>query len=138
MKNYSEGAAHYMKDICILIVDDQVSIRQIIASILRRSGYTDLLQAENGKIAIRKMEEQKVDLLILDWDMPVMNGLDVLKWLEGNEKYADLIKLMLTARAEKDNVIEAVAYGANNYIVKPFSPAILLKKVEELVKIFER
>jgi len=124
------------KDICILIVDDQASIRQIISSILRRAGYLNLLQAENGKIATRTMLEQQVDLLILDWDMPVMNGLDVLKWLEGKVQNANLIKLMLTARAGKDNVIEAVEFGADNYIVKPFSPDTLLRKVESLLKEF--
>jgi len=124
------------KDICILIVDDQASIRQIISSILRRAGYLNLLQAENGKIATRTMLEQQVDLLILDWDMPVMNGLDVLKWLEGKVQNANLIKLMLTARAGKDNVLEAVEFGADNYIVKPFSPDTLLRKVESLLKEF--
>ena len=123
-----------MKDICILIVDDQVSIRQMIASILRRDGYTNLLQAENGKRAIGMMKEQQVDLLILDWDMPVMTGVEVLKWLEGKVQNANLLKLMLTARAAKDNVLEAIEAGANNYIVKPFSPNTLLSKVEELLK----
>jgi len=125
-----------MKDICILIVDDQVSIRQMIASILRRDGYTNLLQAENGKRAIRVIEEQQVDLLILDWDMPVMTGLEVLKWLDGKMQNSNLLKLMLTARSARDNVLEAVEFGADNYIVKPFSPDTLLSKVEELLKDF--
>jgi two-component system chemotaxis response regulator CheY len=125
-----------MKDICILIVDDQVSIRQMIASILRRDGYTNLNQAENGKRAIRAMQEQQVDLIILDWDMPVMTGLEVLQWLKGKEQDANLLKLMLTARAAKENIVEAVKFGADNYIVKPFSPNTLLSKVAELVKDF--
>jgi len=124
------------KDICILIVDDQVSIRQMIASILRRDGYSNLQQAENGKRAIRVIQEQQVDMLILDWDMPVMNGLDVLKWLEGKVQNANLVKLMLTARAAKENVLEAIEFGADNYIVKPFSPDTLLNKVEQLVDDF--
>lgn len=127
-----------MKDICILIVDDQAPIRQIIASILRRAGYSDIHQAENGKIAVRMLQELEVDLLVLDWDMPVMNGMEVLQWLEGKELDKELMKLMLTARAEQDNVVEAVAYGANNYIVKPFSPDTLLKKINELMKAFDK
>lgn len=77
-----------------------------------------------------------MDLIILDWDMPVMTGLDVLKWLEEEGQNENMMKLMLTARAGKDNVLEAVDLGANNYIVKPFSPDTLLSKVEQMVKEF--
>ena len=127
-----------MKDIFILIVDDQVSIRQMITAILRREGYTNLHQVENGKLATQVLEKEKVDLIILDWDMPVMTGVEVLEWVEDNEQNADLIKLMLTARASKDNVLEAVGLGADNYIVKPFSPKTLLDKIEILLKSYSQ
>ncbi len=127
-----------MKDIFILIVDDQVSIRQMITGILRREGYTNLHHAENGKLATQVLQKEKVNLIILDWDMPVMTGVEVLEWIEGNEQNVDMIKLMLTARATKENVLEAMGFGANNYIVKPFSPNTLLNKIEILLKDFSQ
>lgn len=116
----------------ILIVDDSQGVRQIIADILRAAGITMPLYAENGKVAWRKIQEEKPDLVILDWDMPVMNGYELLQTIRGHKAYVDLPVLMLTAHNEKDDIVLAVQAGATNYIVKPFTPDTLYRKLEDI------
>lgn len=121
------------KNMRILLVDDQQSIRQMIADILRAVRMRNVTFAENGKIAWSKMLQEHMDLVILDWDMPVMTGIELLQKIREFEDLQKLPVLMLTAHNQKQDVLDAVKAGATNYIVKPFAPNTLYKKLEEIL-----
>src|SRR3989339_1197735 len=103
-----------------LIVDDQSSTRHVIKRALQAAGYSVFAEASTGMEALNKLRESDYDLVILDWSMPGMSGIEVLKEIRRNPDWKDLKVVMVTAEGFKDNVIEAVKAGANNYVVKPF------------------
>jgi len=119
------------KEIKILLVDDQPLIRKIVRDILAQLGYMNVEEAENGQDALEKLKAKKFDLIFLDWNMPVMQGIDVLRELRKMPAYKDTPVIMLTAEAEKERVIIAIQEGVTNYIVKPFKPATLKEKLAE-------
>jgi two-component system chemotaxis response regulator CheY len=119
------------KEIKILLVDDQPLIRKIVRDILAQLGYMNVEEAENGHDALEKLRMKKFDLIFLDWNMPVMQGIDVLRELRKMPAYKDTPVIMLTAEAEKEKVITAIQEGVTNYIVKPFKPATLKEKLAE-------
>ncbi|NQU43489.1 chemotaxis protein CheY [bacterium] len=121
-------------DMKILVVDDFVTMRRIIRNILRQLGYEDVDEAENGEAAFSKIKVGQYDFLITDWNMPTMSGLDLVKAVRANEDTKQLPILMVTAEALKQNIIDAVKAGVNNYVVKPFTPEVLKEKID---KIFE-
>ncbi|MCP3926540.1 MAG: response regulator [Desulfobacterales bacterium] len=114
----------------VLCVDDSATIRRIIVTFLKNQGCKDIMQASDGLKAIAKMEEKKPDLIISDWNMPNLNGLEFLKIVRGTDEYKDIPFLMLTAEAQKKNVMEAVQAGVSNYVIKPFTDDELRKKVK--------
>lgn len=116
----------------ILIVEDFATMRQIIKKILRQAGYHDILEADDGTTALPKLKTNKIDFVIADWNMPNMTGLDLLKAMRSDEALRDIPFLMVTAEANKDNIIEAVQSGVSNYIVKPFTPETLKEKIEQI------
>ena len=116
----------------ILIVDDYQSMRRTIADILRHLGFRNLFYAEDGKQALRRLDETPIGLMILDWDMPVMTGIEVLRQMRGSEKWKELPVIMVTAVAARENVMEAIDSGVTNYIVKPFTPQTLEKKLKQV------
>jgi two-component system chemotaxis response regulator CheY len=119
------------KEIKILLVDDQPLIRKIVRDILAQLGYMNVEEAENGQDALEKLRMKKFDLIFLDWNMPIMQGIDVLRELRKMPAYKDTPVIMLTAEAEKEKVITAIQEGVTNYIVKPFKPATLKEKLAE-------
>jgi two-component system chemotaxis response regulator CheY len=119
------------KEIKILLVDDQPLIRKIVRDILAQLGYMNVEEAENGQDALAKLRMKKFDLIFLDWNMPVMQGIDVLRELRKMPAYKDTPVIMLTAEAEKEKVLTAIQEGVTNYIVKPFKPATLKEKLAE-------
>ena len=116
----------------ILIVDDFATMRKILKNILKELGYTDLLEAEDGQAALEILRREKVDLVILDWNMPNMDGLSLLKAIRSDEALKDTPVLMVTAEAQKQNVLEAVKAGVNNYVVKPFTPEVIQEKISKI------
>jgi len=121
------------KDLTVLVVDDFATMRRIIRNILRDLGFQKILEAEDGTAAVGILQTQKVDLIISDWNMPKMTGLELLKWVRSNEDTKDLPFLMVTAEAQKENVIEAVKAKVSNYIVKPFTAQTLAEKLEKIL-----
>lgn len=119
-----------MKDKTVLVVDDSGTIRRIVMNFLKDKGCKDVIQASDGLKAVAKMEEKKPDLIISDWNMPNLNGLEFLKIVRSTDEYKDIPFLMLTAEAQKKNVMEAVAAGVSNYVIKPFTNEELSKKVK--------
>ncbi len=121
-------------DIKILVVDDMSTMRRIIRTILNQLGYSNIEEAENGKQALAKLKSEKFDFVITDWNMPEMDGLTLVKEIRNDPELKHLPVLMVTAEAKKENVIEALKAGVNNYIVKPFTPEVLKEKMEKIFK----
>lgn len=123
------------KNIKILIVDDFSTMRRIIKNLLRDLGFTNTSEADDGLTALPMLQSGNFELLVTDWNMPGMQGIDLLKAVRADPKLATLPVLMVTAEQKKEQIIEAAKAGVNGYIVKPFTAATLKEKLE---KIFER
>jgi two-component system chemotaxis response regulator CheY len=117
------------KNMRILSVDDFSTMRRIVKNILKQLGYTNVDEAENGATAIDAMREKKYDLVISDWNMPVKTGIEFLKEVRADPELKETPFLMVTAEAEKDNVVEAMQAGVSNYVLKPFTAKILEEKL---------
>ncbi len=118
----------------ILVVDDSSTMRRIIKNTLGRLGHKEVLEAEDGVTAWEAMESNEdIDILITDWNMPNMNGLELVQKVRAQEKYADLPIIMVTTEGGKTEVITALKAGVNNYIVKPFTPQVLQEKLEAVL-----
>lgn len=113
----------------ILIVDDYKTMLRIISNILRQLGFQDIDEASDGKSAIEKIRASQYDLVISDWNMEPMSGLDLLKEVRKDIRVKDLPFVMITAENKTENVIAAKAAGVNNYIVKPFNANTLKSKL---------
>ena len=105
----------------VLVVDDMSTMRRIVKNVLKQIGYSDFAEAENGKDALDKLQAQKFDLVVSDWNMPEMSGIDLLRAIRADPELKHLPVLMVTAEAQKENIIEAVQAGVSNYVVKPFT-----------------
>jgi two-component system chemotaxis response regulator CheY len=116
----------------VLVVDDFPTMRRIVKNLLKQLGYENIDEAEDGAQALAKLKNGGYGLLITDWNMPVMEGIDLLKHLRADEALKDLPVLMVTAEAEKDKVITAIKAGVDNYVVKPFTAEILKEKLEKI------
>ncbi len=123
-----------MDQIKFLAVDDSPTMRRIVVNTLKRIGYDDVIEAANGKDALAKLYSEKVDVVITDWNMPEMNGLEFVKAVKSDENFKDLPILMITTRGVKDDILEAMRAGVSSYIVKPFSPQTLKSKIETILK----
>ena len=119
----------------ILIVDDFSTMRRIIKNLLRDLGFNNTQEADDGLTALPILQAGGIDFLVTDWNMPGMQGIDLLKTVRADEKLASLPVLMVTAETKREQIIEAAQAGVNGYIVKPFTAATLKEKIE---KIFER
>ena len=118
----------------ILTVDDFSTMRRIIRNMLRQLGYTNIVEAEDGAEALSLLQREKVDFVISDWNMPNMSGLDLLKAIRADEHLKPTPFLLVTAEALKENVVEAVKAGVNNYVVKPFTAETLKGKIDAIFK----
>ncbi len=118
----------------VLVVDDFATMRRILKNILKQLGFKNLVEADDGTTAWDILEEQKIDLVLADWNMPKMTGLELLKKVRASENYAKVPFLMVTAEAQKQNVIEAVQAGVSNYVVKPFTAEAISEKLEKILK----
>lgn len=116
----------------ILIVDDVYPIARALAYLLERSGYSCQI-ARNGAEALEKIEEQKPDLVFLDLQMPVMDGLETCRRIRGTEAYRDLYIIILTSLGQDEDITGALEAGANEHIAKPFSPPQVLERVREIL-----
>jgi len=115
----------------VLVVDDSKTMRTILRKILRELGY-EVLEAADGKEALKVMEAEKtaIRLVLTDWNMPVMNGLELLKQLRQDRELSSLIVIMVTTETESEYMVAALEAGANEYVMKPFTKDILKEKLE--------
>lgn len=123
------------KDMKILIVDDFSTMRRIIKNLLRDLGFTNTSEADDGITALPMLQKGGYDFLVTDWNMPGMQGIDLLKAVRADAELASLPVLMVTAESKKDQIVEAAQAGVNGYVVKPFTAQTLKEKID---KIFER
>lgn len=122
----------------LLVVDDSSTMRRIIKNTLQRLGYEDILEAENGIEAWQLLDTtEDIKILITDWNMPEMNGLDLVKKVRADSRYGEIPIIMVTTEGGKAEVITALKAGVNNYIVKPFTPQVLKEKLEVVLGINE-
>lgn len=119
----------------ILVVDDFSTMRRIVKNILKQLGFENIEEAEDGAQAYSKLKGGGFGFLVTDWNMPNMDGMELLKKVRSDVDLKGLPVLMVTAEAEKEKVVEAIKSGVNNYIVKPFTAEVLKEKMD---KIFER
>lgn len=118
----------------VLVVDDFATMRKIVRNILKQIGFDNLIEAEDGQAALQVLKNETVGLVVTDWNMPNMNGLELLEKIRTDPKTAHLPVLMVTAEGLKENVVAAVKAGVNNYVVKPFTAEILQEKIEQIFK----
>ena len=117
------------KDIGILVADDYALTRDMIRSILKQHGFQNIVVAEDGKKAMERLRVDAIALVICDWNMPMMSGIEVLRAVRGDTRLKDLPFLMLTAEAYRENVKEAAEVGVTDYISKPFTAQVLIEKI---------
>ena len=123
------------KQIKILIVDDFSTMRRIIKNLLRDLGFNNTFEADDGNTALPLLKNGDYDFVVTDWNMPGMQGIDLLKEIRKDPALCHIPVLMVTAEAKREQIIEAAKSGVNGYIIKPFTAATLKEKLE---KIFER
>jgi len=119
----------------ILVVDDFSTMRRIIKNLLRDLGLTNTQEADDGQTALPMLKDGDFDFVVTDWNMPGMQGIDLLKHIRADEKLKHLPVLMVTAEAKREQIIAAAQAGVNGYIVKPFTAGTLKEKLD---KIFQR
>ena len=119
----------------ILVVDDFSTMRRIVKNLLKELGFANVDEAEDGAVALQKLQEGGFDFVVTDWNMPNMDGLQLLQAIRSTPSLAHLPVLMITAEAKKENIIAAAQAGASGYIVKPFTAATLAEKLQ---KIFDK
>jgi two-component system chemotaxis response regulator CheY len=122
-----------MSDLKIIAVDDSPTMRRIIINTLKRAGYENVIEATDGKDALAKMKVEHVNFVITDWNMPEMDGLTFVTQIRATDEFKSLPVLMVTTRSVKEDIVEAMKAGVNNYIVKPFTPETLKAKIDQIL-----
>lgn len=124
----------HVKDIKILVVDDFSTMRRIIKGVLKKIGFNNIEEADDGNTALIKLKEGGFQFIISDWNMPNMRGIDLLKAVRANDATKTVPFLMVTAEAKKEDVLAAMQAGVSNYVIKPFTPDTLEAKIEAIFK----
>jgi two-component system chemotaxis response regulator CheY len=121
------------ENMSVLVVDDYATMRRIVRNLLTQIGFSDIDEAPDGAVALRKLRERPFQLVISDWNMEPMTGLQLLKEVRADNQLGKLPFIMVTAESKTENVVAAKEAGVNNYIVKPFNAETLKKKIESVV-----
>ena len=119
--------------VSVMIVDDQQSMRGICKYILTQLGFTNIVEAKSGRDALGKLEKSNVDLIISDWNMDDIDGLTLLRVIRKHPKTQGMPFIMATGRSDKEQVKEAISFGVNNYIIKPFDAGTMKKRIEAVI-----
>ena len=117
-----------------LIVDDSSTMRRIIINTLNKLGYHECHEAGNGREGVDRLATTPVDMVITDWNMPEMSGIDFVRALRASDATRALPVLMVTTNAAQDDIVEALKAGVNNYVVKPFTPDTIKEKIQAALK----
>jgi len=122
-----------MAEPVLLIVDDEAPIRSLVSFSLQRQPY-QIVEAESAEAALKMMHQKAPDLILLDWMLPDMSGIELIKKLRADQAYAQIPVIMLTARAEEENKLRGFKMGADDYVTKPFSPKELAARIDALLR----
>jgi two-component system, chemotaxis family, chemotaxis protein CheY len=117
----------------ILAVDDSPTMRRIIVNTLKRAGFNEVSEATDGKDALAKLKAEKFDFVITDWNMPEMDGLTFVTTVRSDPELQAMPILMVTTRSVKEDIMQAIKAGVNNYIVKPFTPETIAEKINQVL-----
>lgn len=120
-----------LSKIRVLVVDDSRNMRKTIKSSLESLGYSEIKEAENGANALSLLKQESFGLVLLDWNMPVMSGVETLRMMRADASLKTLPVVMVTAESEKNQVVQAIAEGVTDYLLKPFNVETLKTKVEK-------
>jgi two-component system chemotaxis response regulator CheY len=116
----------------VLVVDDFATMRRILRNILKQIGFKNIIEADDGKSALKELKKEKVDLILCDWNMPEMSGIELLKNIRSDNELKGIPFVMVTAESQKDNIVDAVKSGVSNYIVKPFTAETIAEKLNKV------
>jgi two-component system chemotaxis response regulator CheY len=116
-----------------LVVDDSTTMRRIIIGALKKVGYGDCSEAANGREGIEQLASAGADVVITDWNMPEMSGIEFIRAIRANDATKNLPVLMVTTNAAKEDIAEALGAGVSSYLVKPFTPETIKEKVEAML-----
>ncbi|QHS08712.1 chemotaxis response regulator CheY [Sinimarinibacterium sp. NLF-5-8] len=123
------------KNMRVLVVDDFSTMRRIVKNLLTDLGFTNIAEADDGKTAWPMLQAGNFDFVVTDWNMPGMTGIELLRNIRGDARIGKTPVLMVTAEAQREQIIEAAQAGVNGYIIKPFTAQTLKEKLD---KIFQR
>jgi len=129
------GQQDLKKEITVLVVEDDKNLKRLIKSYLENFGFERIQEADDGNAALQILSQTLIDLIIADWHMPGMDGLEFYSLLKSKDAFKDIPFLMITGEAKKEKVIEAFTSGIKNYIIKPFESEDLERKVHKLLKL---
>lgn len=118
-----------------LVVDDSPTQRRIILQTLKTIGFNAFIEAEDGLDAYNKMKAHKVDLVLSDWNMPILNGLELIALIRAHDEFKDIPVILITTKSSTEDVLTALKFKNIKYIIKPFSPTILEQKIKEVLNI---
>ena len=116
----------------VMVVEDEPENRLFIGLMLRTEGY-DIVEAEDGRDALDKVATEEPDLILSDWNMPNMSGLELTRYFRSRDDAKNIPMLIVTTRSVKEDIMAAVQAGANNYVVKPFTPQVLKDKIDSVL-----
>ena len=119
-------------NIKILVADDFPEVTRVIRNILKNIGFTNIREADSGKAVLRALKKEKYDLILCDWNMPDMTGVEVLKKIRSDDELKEIPFIMVTAEAEKEKILEAIKAGVSNYIVKPFTAQAISEAIKKV------
>jgi two-component system chemotaxis response regulator CheY len=117
-----------------LIVDDSSTMRRIIINTLNKLGHKECHEAGNGREGMERLASIPVDMVITDWNMPEMSGIDFIRAVRANVATREMPVLMVTTNAAEDDIVAALKAGVNNYVVKPFTPDTIREKIESMMR----
>ena len=124
------------KSMPILIIDDYKTMLKIVRGLLNQLGFTNIDEATDGTMAWEMMQEKEYKLLLCDWNMEPMDGLELLKTIRASEKFKTMPFIMVTAETKAENILIAKKHGVNNYVIKPFNLATLKQKMQAVIGAF--
>ncbi len=117
-----------------LVVDSSATMRRTLINTLKSFGFEEIVEAEDGQDALSKLQSNRIDFVVTEWNLPNMNGLDLTKAIRVSEQWKHLPVLMISDRNSKEDVLEALQAKVNNYVLKPFSPQLLKEKIETILR----
>ena len=117
----------------VLVVDDSPTMRRIVVQMIKRLGYGDISEANDGKEALDLLQRGEFELLLTDWNMPIMSGLELVQAVRADEQLSSLPILMVTTRNMKQDIVAAMRAGVNNYVTKPFDPKTIKEKIDKVL-----